>query len=148
MTQRHSCCQTPCQHLTRLSQARLSVQRSSTLTHLYELQLAKAQGDFLLVGLHTDEDVSDRRGKHLPIMDVHERSLSVMACRYVNEVVIGQAASPYNVPPLHQSLPRRVFCSDTSPTIVQSQTFCHLLSISLIPQPRRSGLLLAFWGSV
>ena len=26
---------------------------------------------------------------HLPIMDVHERALSVLACRYVNEVIIG-----------------------------------------------------------
>ena len=28
-------------------------------------------------------------GAHLPIMDVHERALSVLACRYVNEVIIG-----------------------------------------------------------
>ncbi len=53
------------------------------------LQLAKAQGDFLLVGLHTDEDVTERRGPHLPIMNLHERSLSVLACKYVDEVVIG-----------------------------------------------------------
>lgn len=54
------------------------------------LQLARQQGDFLLVGLHTDEDIGERRGKHLPIMDVHERSLSVLACRYINEVIIGR----------------------------------------------------------
>lgn len=53
------------------------------------MQLAKEQGDFLLVGLHTDDDVMERRGAHLPIMDLHERSLSVLACRYVNEVIIG-----------------------------------------------------------
>ena len=52
-------------------------------------QLAKAAGDFLLVGLHTDDDVSARRGPHLPIMNVHERALSVLACKYVDEVVIG-----------------------------------------------------------
>jgi glycerol-3-phosphate cytidylyltransferase-like family protein len=52
-------------------------------------QLAKSQGDFLLVGLHNDEDVAERRGPHLPIMDLHERSLSVLACRYVNECIIG-----------------------------------------------------------
>ena len=54
------------------------------------MQLARQQGDFLLVGLHTDEDVGERRGAHLPIMDVHERSLSVLACRYINEVIIGR----------------------------------------------------------
>jgi cytidyltransferase-like protein len=50
------------------------------------LQLAKQQGDFLLVGLHTDEDVEARRGPHTPIMNVHERALSVLACKYVDEV--------------------------------------------------------------
>ena len=54
------------------------------------VQLAREQGDFLLVGLHTDDDVMERRGSHLPIMDLHERSLSVLACRYVNEVIIGE----------------------------------------------------------
>lgn len=41
------------------------------------------------MGLHTDEDVQERRGPHLPIMNLHERSLSVLACKYVDEVVIG-----------------------------------------------------------
>jgi hypothetical protein len=50
------------------------------------LQLAKEAGDFLLVGLHTDEDVESRRGPHTPIMNVHERALSVLACKYVDEV--------------------------------------------------------------
>ena len=53
------------------------------------MQKAKQQGDFLLVGVHTDEDVQERRGPHLPIMDLHERSLSVLACKYVDEVIIG-----------------------------------------------------------
>lgn len=52
-------------------------------------QEAKAQGDFLLVGIHTDEDVQKRRGVHLPIMNLHERALSVLACKYADEVVIG-----------------------------------------------------------
>ncbi|BDA47157.1 Ethanolamine-phosphate cytidylyltransferase [Coccomyxa sp. Obi] len=57
--------------------------------HVEILKLARAQGDFLLVGLHTDDDVMERRGAHLPIMDLHERALSVLACCYVNEVIIG-----------------------------------------------------------
>ena len=62
--------------------------------HGCRAQLARAQGDFLLVGLHADEAVAERRGAHLPIMDLHERSLSVLACRYVNEVIIGARAVP------------------------------------------------------
>lgn len=52
-------------------------------------QCARKEGDFLLVGLHSDEDVQGRRGPHLPLMDLHERSLSVLACKYVDEVIIG-----------------------------------------------------------
>ena len=52
-------------------------------------QMARAKGDFLLVGLHGDEAVMERRGAHLPIMDLHKRALTVLACRYVNEVIIG-----------------------------------------------------------
>lgn len=32
---------------------------------------------------------SATRGSHRPIMNLHERSLSVLACRYVDEVIIG-----------------------------------------------------------
>ena len=46
-----------------------------------------------MVGLHTDEDVRARRGPHDPIMDLHERSLSVLGCRYVSEVIIGGSLS-------------------------------------------------------
>ena len=58
------------------------------------VQKAKEQGDFLLVGLHTDEDVAERRGPHLPIMDLHERCLSVLACKYVDEAIIGVHPCP------------------------------------------------------
>lgn len=68
----------------------------SRCVQLSDMQLARRQGDFLLVGLHTDEDVGDRRGVHLPIMDLHERSLSVLACRYINEVIIGESRLDYS----------------------------------------------------
>ncbi|KAL8093200.1 hypothetical protein AgCh_035187 [Apium graveolens] len=57
--------------------------------HVEILRLARALGDFLLVGIHTDQTVSANRGAHRPIMNLHERSLSVLACRYVDEVIIG-----------------------------------------------------------
>lgn len=57
--------------------------------HVEILKKAKQAGDFLLVGVHTDEDVTERRGPHLPIMALHERALSVLSCRHVDEVVIG-----------------------------------------------------------
>lgn len=57
--------------------------------HVEILRLARELGDFLLVGIHTDQTVSAKRGSHRPIMNLHERSLSVLACRYVDEVIIG-----------------------------------------------------------
>ncbi|PON33314.1 putative nicotinate-nucleotide adenylyltransferase [Parasponia andersonii] len=57
--------------------------------HVEILRVAKELGDFLLVGIHTDQTVSAKRGAHRPIMNLHERSLSVLACRYVDEVIIG-----------------------------------------------------------
>ncbi|XP_073118370.1 ethanolamine-phosphate cytidylyltransferase isoform X2 [Elaeis guineensis] len=56
--------------------------------HVEILRCARQLGDFLLVGVYSDQTVSERRGCH-PIMHLHERSLSVLACRYVDEVIIG-----------------------------------------------------------
>lgn len=57
--------------------------------HVQMLKRARELGDFLLVGIHSDKTVSENRGNHYPIMHLHERSLSVLACRYVDEVIIG-----------------------------------------------------------
>ncbi|KAF8707036.1 hypothetical protein HU200_030484 [Digitaria exilis] len=54
--------------------------------HVEILRLARELGDFLLVGIHTDQTISSTRGRHRPIMNLHERSLSVLACRYVDEI--------------------------------------------------------------
>lgn len=58
------------------------------------LEQAKKQGDYLIVGLHSDPVVNRYKGQNYPIMNVHERTLSVLACKYVDEVVIG---APYSV---------------------------------------------------
>lgn len=62
--------------------------------HLDFLEKAKQHGDYLIVGLHTDPVVNTYKGSNYPIMNLHERVLSVLACKYVNEVVIG---APYSV---------------------------------------------------
>jgi ethanolamine-phosphate cytidylyltransferase len=57
--------------------------------HVDILKAAKEQGDYLVVGLLDDETVNRYLGGNLPIMNLHERALSVLSCRYVDEVVIG-----------------------------------------------------------
>ncbi|KAI9333305.1 hypothetical protein BDR26DRAFT_868535 [Obelidium mucronatum] len=62
--------------------------------HIEFLKAAKALGDFLIVGVHDDETVNHCYSSSFPIMNVHERVLSVLQCRYVDEVVI---SAPHRV---------------------------------------------------
>ncbi|XP_006635464.1 ethanolamine-phosphate cytidylyltransferase [Lepisosteus oculatus] len=64
--------------------------------HVDFLESVYKQSDkpYVIVGLHFDQEVNRYKGKNYPIMNVHERTLSVLACRYVSEVVIG---APYAV---------------------------------------------------
>lgn len=57
--------------------------------HIETLRKARESGDFLLVGIHDDATVNARKGSNFPIMNVHERTLAVLSCRYVDEVIIG-----------------------------------------------------------
>ncbi|KAL0135271.1 hypothetical protein V8B55DRAFT_1555375 [Mucor lusitanicus] len=62
--------------------------------HIEFLKRAKALGDFLMVGIHDDQTVNAIKGSNYPLMNLHERALGVLACRYVDEVIIG---APYSV---------------------------------------------------
>jgi len=87
--------------------------------HIDTLRKAKALGTFLYVGLHDDRTVNEKRGgqasfgslvqlsavyvlmcrcvmfcmfapgRNYPIMNLHERVLNVLSCKYCDEVVIG-----------------------------------------------------------
>jgi len=62
--------------------------------HLDFLEKVRQHGDYVIVGLHTDPEVNRYKGFNFPIMNIHERTLSVLAYRCVDEVVIG---APYCV---------------------------------------------------
>ena len=64
------------------------------LGHIELLKAAKALGDFLVVGVHDDRVINRIRGCNYPVMNVHERVLSVLACKCVDDVIIG---APYAV---------------------------------------------------
>ena len=57
--------------------------------HMEILRVCKEEVDFLYVGLTEDSVVTNTRGPAYPIMNLHERALSVLACRYVDEVILG-----------------------------------------------------------
>lgn len=50
----------------------------------------------MIVGIHGDAVVNKRRGMNLPLMNLHERVLSVLGCRFVDDVLID---APYVVTP-------------------------------------------------
>ncbi|KAJ3443048.1 ethanolamine-phosphate cytidylyltransferase [Anaeramoeba flamelloides] len=62
--------------------------------HISFLKKAKEHGDYVLVGIHDDIVANKQRGTNFPIMNLHERVLCVLGCRYVDEVIIG---APFNV---------------------------------------------------
>ena len=57
--------------------------------HVQALYEARRLGDFLLVGLHDDRTVNDRRGVNHPLASLHERALCVLALGCVDEVILG-----------------------------------------------------------
>jgi ethanolamine-phosphate cytidylyltransferase len=57
--------------------------------HIEVIEKAKALGDFLMVGIHDDKTVNQIRGHNYPIMNLQERVLNVLACKAVDEVIMG-----------------------------------------------------------
>lgn len=57
--------------------------------HVEILREAKQLGDYLIVGIHDDEVSNQYLGKFYPLSTLHERVLSLLACRYVDDVIIG-----------------------------------------------------------
>lgn len=62
--------------------------------HVEFLKRAKEQGDYVIVGLHTDEIVKKYKGNKYPIMNLQERVLNVLSCKYVDDVIFG---APYAI---------------------------------------------------
>ena len=57
--------------------------------HVETLKRAKALGDYLIVGVHDDRTINLHKGKNYPIMNLHERSLNLLALKYVDDVIMG-----------------------------------------------------------
>jgi len=55
--------------------------------HIMMLKEAKAQCDYLIVGLQTDPTI-DRPFKNYPVQSVFERYVQLEACKYVDEIVV------------------------------------------------------------
>lgn len=62
--------------------------------HVATLELAGTQGDYLIVGVHSDSVVNERKGSNLPIMSMQERVLSVSGCKHCDDVLLD---APYHI---------------------------------------------------
>lgn len=62
--------------------------------HIRTLQKAREYGNYLIVGIYEDTVINTIKGKNYPIMNLNERVLGVLSCRYVDEVIMGV---PYKV---------------------------------------------------
>jgi len=62
--------------------------------HVETLKKARELGTFMYVGIHDDKTVNMYRGRNYPIMNLHERVMNVLSCKYVDDVVIG---APWDV---------------------------------------------------
>ncbi|KAL9049022.1 MAG: hypothetical protein Q9162_007435 [Coniocarpon cinnabarinum] len=49
---------------------------------------------FVIAGIHDDETVNQFKGSNYPIMNIYERGLCVLQCKYINAVIFG---APYDV---------------------------------------------------
>ena len=57
--------------------------------HIEQLKKARELGDFLIVGIHDDLTINQYVGKQFPLNALHERVLNILACKYVDDVIIG-----------------------------------------------------------
>ena len=55
--------------------------------HIMMLKEAKAQCDYLIVGLQTDPTIDRPETKNKPIQTLFERFVQLQSCRYVDEIV-------------------------------------------------------------
>lgn len=61
------------------------------LKKIYELEGGKA---YVVAGVHDDEVINHWKGLNYPIMNIFERGLCVLQCKYINAVVFGAPFSP------------------------------------------------------
>ena len=56
--------------------------------HVSFLAQAAKEGDFLIVGLHTDQVVNQYKGRNYPIMNLQERVLCILSCKVSTPLMI------------------------------------------------------------
>lgn len=65
--------------------------------HVECLKYAKEQGDYLIVGLNSDESVKRLKGSTRPVNKENDRKYMLESIKYVDEVIIFNENDPYEL---------------------------------------------------
>jgi D-beta-D-heptose 7-phosphate kinase/D-beta-D-heptose 1-phosphate adenosyltransferase len=65
--------------------------------HIELLQYAKSLGDYLVVGINSNESVRALKGETRPINDVKDRKLVLESIKYVDAVVVFNELTPLDL---------------------------------------------------
>lgn len=65
--------------------------------HIELLKFSKSLGSRVIVGLNSDESVKKLKGVERPVNNQEDRKLILESLRYVDEVVIFNEETPYNL---------------------------------------------------
>ena len=65
--------------------------------HVECLKYAKEQGDYLIVGLNSDESVKRLKGSTRPVNKENDRKYMLESIKYVDEVIIFNENDPYKL---------------------------------------------------
>jgi ethanolamine-phosphate cytidylyltransferase len=61
---------------------------------LKQVNKAEKGGAYIVAGVHDDDVINHWKGLNYPIMNIFERGLCVLQCRYINAVIFGAPFSP------------------------------------------------------
>ena len=65
--------------------------------HISLLKYAKSLGTYLIVGLNSDSSVRKIKGNDRPINNQYDRKLLLQSIKYVDEVVVFNEETPYEI---------------------------------------------------
>lgn len=65
--------------------------------HFELLKFAKNQGDYLIVGLNTDQSVKSLKGQSRPFFNEQDRKFMLECCKFVDEVVLFDDETPFEI---------------------------------------------------
>lgn len=87
-------------------------------------QQARHDGSAVVVGVHDDHTINDVKGLNYPIMNLFERALCILQCRYVDGIVLGAPFSPSDE--FLAKLPGRVSAVYHGPTPVEGSPYAEV----------------------